>query len=240
VDDPRDRLIVALDVASVEDARAAIAAIGDAANFYKIGYELAYAGGLALAEQLADNGIKVFIDLKLHDIPNTVAAGIRSLRGLGASFITVHAYPTTMRAAVEARGDSAVKILGVTVLTSFSDQTLADAGYGLPLPALMEKRIADARAAGVDGVICSPTDLPIVKRVAPSGLLAVTPGIRPAGADAGDQARIATPAMAIAAGADHLVVGRPIMQAADRRAAAFAVQAEIAAALAQRSAVPAG
>ncbi len=226
---PRQRLIVALDVSSVEVAAALVARLGDAVSFYKIGYQLAFAGGLAYAHALIDAGKEVFIDLKLHDIGNTVAAGVKSVAKLGASFLTVHAYPQTMQAAVEAR-EGKLRILAVTVLTSYDDNDLEAAGYGIAVPELVARRAAQARDIGVDGVVCSAEEAAKVRAIVGAKLTLVTPGIRPAGADAGGQKRIATPAAAIAAGADYLVVGRPVIAAPDPKAAAEAIVAEIAAA----------
>src|SRR5437867_11968135 len=155
---PKDRLIVALDLPGVAEAEAMIARLGDSVSFYKIGYQLAYAGGLPLAQQLARSGKKVFVDLKLHDIGNTVARGVESVAKLGATFLTVHAYPQTMKAAVEARAGSDLKILAVTVLTSYDDGDLSEAGYALGVDALAQKRAAQARAIGVDGLVCSPRE----------------------------------------------------------------------------------
>jgi len=224
---PRERLIVALDLPSVEAAEALVARLGDAVSFYKIGYQLAYAGGLAYAQKLAGSGRQVFLDLKLHDIGNTVAQGVKSVARLGATFLTVHAYPQTMQAAVEAR-EGALRILGVTVLTSYDDNDLKAAGYATSVNALVASRAEKARALGVDGLVCSPEEAANVRAIAGAGMTLVTPGIRPAGAEAGDQKRIMTPAAAIAAGADYLVVGRPIVAAPDPRAAAEAIVAEIA------------
>jgi orotidine-5'-phosphate decarboxylase len=226
--DPRDRLIVALDVPSVEAAQALVARLGDAVSFYKIGYQLGFAGGLVYAQALTDAGKKVFLDLKLHDIGNTVAQGVKSVAKLGASFLTVHAYPQTMKAAVEAR-EGSLRILAVTVLTSYDDADLAAAGYDFTVPELVAERAAQARDIGVDGLVCSPAEAQKVRAVVGPRLALVTPGIRPAGADAGDQKRIATPAAAIAAGADYLVVGRPVVAAPDPKAVAAAIVAEIAA-----------
>jgi orotidine-5'-phosphate decarboxylase len=224
---PRERLIVALDVPSVEAAQSLVARLGDTVSFYKIGYQLAFAGGLAYAPVLAEAGKRVFLDLKLHDIGNTVAAGVKSVSRLGASFLTVHAYPQTMHAAVEAReGD--LRILAVTVLTSYDDADLAAAGYDFTVPELVAERAAQARDIGVDGLVCAATEAPKVRIVVGSKLALVTPGIRPAGADSGDQKRIMTPSAAMAAGADYLVVGRPIVAAADPKAAAEAIVEEIA------------
>jgi orotidine-5'-phosphate decarboxylase len=224
---PRERLIVALDLPSVEAAEALVAQLDDAASFYKIGYQLAYAGGLAYVEKLVGAGKKVFLDLKLHDIGNTVGQGVKSAARLGATFLTVHAYPQTMAAAVEARGD-ALRILAVTVLTSYDDDDLKAAGYETSVKALVARRAEQARALGIDGLVCSPEEAANVRAVAGVGMALVTPGIRPAGAATGDQKRIMTPAAAIAAGADYLVVGRPIVAAPEPRAAAEAIVAEIA------------
>jgi orotidine-5'-phosphate decarboxylase len=224
---PRERLIVALDLPSVEAAEALVARLGDAVSFYKIGYQLAYAGGLSYAQKLTGAGKQVFLDLKLHDIGNTVTQGVKSVARLGATFLTVHAYPQTMQAAVEARG-GALRILGVTVLTSYDDNDLKAAGYETSVKALVARRAGQARALGVDGLVCSPQEAANVRAVAGAGMALVTPGIRPAGAEAGDQKRIMTPAAAIAAGADYLVVGRPVVAASDPRAAAEAIVAEIA------------
>src|ERR1700730_2038669 len=224
---PRERLIVALDLSSVEAAEAMVAQLGDAVSFYKIGYQLAYAGGLAYAQKLAGAGKGVFLDLKLHDIGNTVAQGVKSVAKSGASFLTVHAYPQTMKAAVDAR-EGNLRILAVTVLTSYDDADLAAAGYDRAVPELVAARAAQARDIGVDGVVCSAAEADKIRGIVGTKLALVTPGIRPAGAAAGDQKRIMTPAKAIAAGADYLVVGRPILAAPDPKAAALAIVAEIA------------
>jgi orotidine-5'-phosphate decarboxylase len=224
---PRDRLIVALDVPSVAAAEAMIGKLGDSVTFYKIGYQLAYAGGLSLVHQLSSAGKKVFIDLKLHDIGNTVARGVESVAKLGATFLTVHAYPQTMKAAVDARAGSGLKILAVTVLTSYDDSDLHAAGYRLNVSDLVEARARQAQEIGVDGLVCSPEEAANVRRIVGERMNLITPGVRPAGSATGDQKRIMTPARAIAAGADYLVVGRPVMEASDPKAAANAIVAEI-------------
>jgi orotidine-5'-phosphate decarboxylase len=224
--EPRERLIVALDLPSVEAAAAMVARLGDAVSFYKIGYQLAFAGGLAYTPVLAAAGKRVFLDLKLHDIGNTVAEGVKSIARLGAAFLTVHAYPQTMKAAVEAR-EGALHILAVTVLTSYDDADLAAAGYDFTVPELVAERAAQARDIGVDGLVCAAAEAQRVRGIVGDRLKLVTPGIRPAGADAGDQKRIMTPAAAIAAGADYLVVGRPIIAAPDPKAAAEKIVEEI-------------
>jgi len=223
---PRDRLIVALDLPSVEAAQGMVAQLGDAVSFYKIGYQLAYAGGLASVPRLVDAGKQVFLDLKLHDIGSTVAEGVRSVARLGATFLTVHAYPQTMKAAVEAR-EGGLQILAVTVLTSYDDADLAAAGYHGTVAELVAQRAAQARDIGVDGLVCSAAEAAKVRAIVGSKLKLVTPGIRPAGTDAGDQKRIMTPAAAITAGADYLVIGRPILAAPDPKAAAQAIVEEI-------------
>lgn len=225
----RERLIVALDVPDVEAARAMIARLGDSVEFYKIGYQLGYAGGLPLIRELASSGKKVFADFKLHDIGNTVAKGVESVAKLGATFLTVHAYPQTMKAAVEARGAS-LQILAVTVLTSYDDDDLHAAGYRLNVTDLAEARAMQAQTLGVDGLVCSAEEVAKLHAVTGAQMRLVTPGIRPVGADAGDQKRIMTPAKAIAAGADYLVVGRPVMEATDPKHAAEQIVADIEAA----------
>jgi orotidine-5'-phosphate decarboxylase len=228
---PRDRLIVALDLPGADVAEAMVARLGDSVNFYKIGYQLAYAGGLPLVRKLAQSGKKVFLDLKLHDIGNTVARGVESLARLGATFLTVHAYPQTMKAAVEGRGMSDLKILAVTVLTSYDDGDLHVAGYRLGVSDLVEARAKQAQALGVEGLVCSPEEAARLRAIVGDEVVLVTPGIRPAGVAPGDQKRMMTPGRAIAAGADYLVVGRPVIEADDPEAAAEAIQGEIAQAL---------
>jgi len=232
--EPRSRLIVALDLPSVDAAEAMVMRLGDAVSFYKIGYQLAFAGGLGFAQKLTGAGKQVFLDLKLHDIGNTVAHGVKSVARLGAAFLTVHAYPQTMLAAVEAK-EGKLRILAVTVLTSYNDDDLKAAGYDAPVKSLVAYRAEQARVLGVDGVVCSPEEAANVRAIVGVNMALVTPGIRPAGTAAGDQKRIMTPAAAIAAGADYLVVGRPILAAIDPRAAAEAIVAEIARQLAKGS-----
>jgi orotidine-5'-phosphate decarboxylase len=224
----RDRLILALDLPSVAAAEAMVDRLGDAVSFYKIGYQLAFAGGLAFAETLVRSGRQVFLDLKLHDIGNTVAKGVESVAGLGAAFLTVHAYPQTMHAAVEACKGSALRILAVTVLTSYDDADLAAAGYNFTVTELVAERAAQASDIGVDGLVCSAAEAARLRAIVRDGMVLVTPGIRPEGADRDDQKRIMTPAAAIGAGADYLVVGRPILEAPDPKAAAEAIVKEIA------------
>lgn len=228
--DARERVIVALDVGSVAEAEALVARLGESVSFYKIGYQLAFAGGIDFARALAGAGKRVFLDLKLHDIGNTVARGVESVARLGASFLTVHAYPQTMHAAVDARRGSNLRLLAVTVLTSYDDADLAAAGYDFTVPELVAERAGQARDIGLDGVVCSGEEATMLRPLVGAGMLLVTPGIRPAGAAAGDQKRVMTPSAAVAAGADYLVVGRPVVAAPDPKAAAEAIIAEVASA----------
>lgn len=228
--DARERLIVALDVPTVKAAEALVARLGDSVCFYKIGYQLAFAGGLPFAADLIAAGKQVFLDLKLHDIGNTVTKGVESVARLGATFLTVHAYPQTMKAAVEGKQGSTLRILAVTVLTSYDDADLAAAGYELTVTELAAARAAQARDTGVDGLVCSAEEAAALRKIAGPGMVLVTPGIRPAGSATGDQKRVMSPARAIASGANYLVVGRPIVEAGDPKASAEAIVAEIDAA----------
>jgi orotidine-5'-phosphate decarboxylase len=228
--DPRNRLILALDLPTVAAAEAMVERLEESVTFYKVGYQLAYSkGGLDFAESLAQAGYHVFLDLKLHDIGNTVARGVENVARMGVNFLTVHAYPQTMHAAVEARGDS-LRILAVTVLTSYDDADLAAAGYDFTVSELAAERAAQARDIGIDGLICSAEEAAKLRTIVGPERLLVTPGIRPTGASTGDQKRIMTPKAAISAGADYLVVGRPILEAVDPKAAADQIIAEITAA----------
>jgi orotidine-5'-phosphate decarboxylase len=224
-----DRLILALDVPCVTEARALVEKLGDSVSFYKIGMELAYSGdGFAFADELAKRGKKIFLDLKLHDIPNTVQRATAQIARRGVNFLTVHAFPQTMAAAKQGAAGSDLKLLAVTVLTSYDDDDLAAAGYRYQVRDLVPHRAQQAKALGIDGLVAAASEAAELRRAIGSDMLIVTPGIRPAGGDAGDQKRIATPMAAIAAGADYLVVGRPITEARDPRAAAEAIQHEIA------------
>jgi orotidine-5'-phosphate decarboxylase len=223
----RDRVIVALDLADVEAAEKTIWTLGDSIGFYKIGYELVMAGGLNLAEDLVQGGKKVFLDMKLHDIGNTVMHATKRAAKLGATFLTVHAFPQTMRAAVEGRGDSDLGVLAVTVLTSWDDGDLKDAGYSATVPELVARRAAQAEAIGVDGLVCAPSEAKDLRQRLGAKMLLVTPGIRPAGSEKGDQKRIMTPGDAIKAGVDYMVIGRPIVAAEDPKAAAEKIVEEI-------------
>jgi orotidine-5'-phosphate decarboxylase len=228
---PRQRLIVALDAPDVAQAERWVETLGDSALFYKLGMELIYGGGFGLAERLIRAQKRVFIDLKLHDIPNTVERATAQIARLGAWFLTVHGYPQTMRAAVAGARGSRLKLLAVSVLTSSDDSDLAEAGYAIGVRDLVQRRAAQAEAIGVDGVIASAAEAAMLRAARSRDFLIVTPGIRPLGAGVADQKRVATPGQAIADGADYLVVGRPVTQAVDQRAAADAIVGEIAAAL---------
>ena len=227
----RERLIVGLDVSSRAEAEAIVAALGDDVSFYKIGYQLAFAGGLPLVEELTRAGKKVFLDCKLLDIANTVEKGIESIARMGAAMTTIHAYPHAMKAAAKAAEGTSLLVLAVTVLTSLDKDDLAASGYAAgSVQDLVATRAAQARDAGIGGLVASAAEAKALRGIIGAEMALVTPGIRPAGADAGDQKRIATPADAIRDGASHLVVARPIIAAADPLAAARAILAEMAAA----------
>jgi len=228
----RDRLIVALDVDGVAEAQTLVDRLGDTVSFYKIGYQLVFSGGLPFAKALAASGKQVFLDMKLHDIGNTVARGVEAIAGMGMTFLTVHAYPQTMRAALEGASGSALKILGVTVLTSYDEADVSAAGYAKTVSELVAHRVVQARDIGVHGLVMSPEEAAAARRAVGPAMLLVTPGVRPAGSSAGDQKRVMTPAAALQAGADHLVIGRPITAASDPKAAAEAILAEMAAGIA--------
>ena len=228
---PRERLIVGLDVPTVREAETIVATLGDDILFYKIGYQLAFAGGLEFARELAQGGKKIFLDMKLLDIDNTVASGVENIAKMGMSMLTLHAYPKAMRAAVKAAEGSGLCLLGVTVLTSMDEQDLVDAGYEYDPHTLVLKRAEQARIAGMGGIVCSAEEASAVRKVIGPDMALVTPGIRPAGADKGDQKRVMTPADALKAGSSHLVVARPIVKADDPKAAAQAILAEMATAL---------
>ncbi len=221
------RLIVALDLPTRAAAEALVERLGDAVCAYKIGLELLASDGMALARDLAAAGAGVFLDWKLHDIGATVERATAAIAATGAGeLLTVHAEPQVMAAAVRGRGgERRLKLLGVTVLTSLSDPDLADLGYATGVRALVERRVRQAVDAGLDGVVASPQEAALARAVGGPGFLVVTPGIRPAGSGADDQARAATPAEALAAGASRLVVGRPITGAPAPRQAAVRITA---------------
>ena len=237
--DNKDRLIVALDVSGATQARQIVQAIGDAATTYKIGKQLFTAEGPQVVRDLVASGRKVFLDLKYHDIPNTVAAAVRSAAELGVSMLTVHASGGSkmLKAAAEAASQSPAKpmVLAVTVLTSLSDADLQELGVAGNVLSQVLRLGALARAAGCGGLVASAQEARELRTALGEDFAIVTPGVRPAGASAGDQARVVTPKDAIAAGATYLVVGRPILEAPDPAKAAQQIADEIAAACQQEA-----
>jgi len=226
-DTMRERLIVGLDLPTLKEAEKAVRELEGVVSFYKIGYQLAFAGGLDFARELASGGTKVFLDMKLLDIDNTVAKGVENIVKMGMTMLTLHAYPRAMRAAVEAAKGSDLCLLGVTVLTSMDEQDVIDAGYEYDPHTLVLRRSEQALHAGMGGIVCSAEEAEAVRRIVGPDMAVVTPGIRPSGSDHGDQKRVVSPAQAIRNGSSHLVVGRPIVAAPDRRAAAEAILAEM-------------
>lgn len=229
-----DRLMLPVDVPSIRDAEALVSRTEGKVGVYKIGMELQFAGGLEFARDLAADGKKIFLDVKLHDIDNTITQAIRNVARMGMTFVTLHGYPKTMRAAVKGlaeEGNPALCLLGVTVLTSMDEDDLVAAGYRGPVADLVSARARDARDAGMGGIVCAATEAQNMRAILQDELVIVTPGIRPKGSAANDQRRVMTPEDAIRAGSDYLVVGRPISKAEDPGAAADAVVAEIEAAL---------
>ncbi|RJG43257.1 orotidine-5'-phosphate decarboxylase [Mesorhizobium sp. DCY119] len=226
----RDRLIVGLDVPTLKEAEAAVRELEGTVTFYKIGYQLAFAGGLDFARELASGGTKVFLDMKLLDIDNTVAKAVENIVKMGVSMLTLHAYPKAMKAAVAAAQGSDLCLLAVTVLTSMDQQDVIDAGYEYDPHTLVLRRSEQALQAGMGGIVCSADEASAVRKIVGPDMAVVTPGIRPAGSEHGDQKRVVTPAQAIRNGSSHLVVARPIVAAVDRRAAAEAILQEMSAA----------
>jgi orotidine-5'-phosphate decarboxylase len=226
----RDRLIVGLDVPTIVEAEKIVRDLDGVATFYKIGYQLAFAGGLDFARELASGGTKIFLDMKLLDIDNTVAKGVENVVKMGVSMLTIHAYPKAMKAAAEAARGSGLCLLGVTVLTSMDGEDMTDAGYEYDPHTLVLRRAEQALAAGMGGIVCSAGEAAAARKIVGPHLAVVTPGIRPAGADHGDQKRVVAPGDAIRNGSSHLVVGRPIVKAGDRRAAAQAILTQMASA----------
>jgi len=223
----QERLIVGLDVPTVREAETAVRELDGVVSFYKIGYQLAFAGGLDFARELASGGTKVFLDMKLLDIDHTVAKGVENIAKMGMTMLTIHAYPKAMRAAVEAARGSDLCLLAVSVLTSMDEQDMIDVGYEYDPHTLVLRRSEQALHAGMGGIVCSAAEAEAVRRIVGPDMAVVTPGIRPSGSDHGDQKRVVTPAQAIRSGASHLVVARPIIAASDRRAAAEAILAEM-------------
>ncbi|WP_139974672.1 orotidine-5'-phosphate decarboxylase [Ochrobactrum sp. CGA5] len=226
-DQASGRLIVGLDVPTIAEAEKVVEELGDTVSFYKIGYQLVFAGGLDFAKSLVAAKKKVFLDMKLLDIDNTIAKGVENVAKMGVSMLTLHAYPKAMRAAVEASRGSELCLLGVTVLTSMDDADLREAGYSDNAEALVLKRARQAGEAGMGGVVASAVEAATIRQTVGPNMAIVTPGIRPAGSEKGDQKRVMTPADALKAGASHLVVARPIIGAVDRKAAALAILEEM-------------
>ena len=218
---------------SPEEASRLVGQIGEGADFYKVGMELYAVAGMPFVRELLALGKRVFLDLKLYDIGETVKRATRQIVQSGVTFLTVHGSETVMRAAVEGRGNKATRLLAVTVLTSFDQQDLADLGYRTPISELVALRVKKAIASGVDGVVCSPLELTDVRRIGGADLTLVTPGVRSHGAAAGDQKRVATPAEAMRSGADYLVIGRQVTRAADPRKACNEILEELTAAAAK-------
>lgn len=222
------QLIVALDVSSRTRAEEIVSLLGDAVDFYKIGYQCFYgADGFALGKDLLKAGKKVFFDLKLLDIDNTVEKGVAAIAETGATMLTVHAYPQCMRAAMRGAAGSDLCVLGVSVLTSMDDADVAEAGFARDTAGLVALRAQQARDAGIGGLVASAHEAEMVRTIVGPKMAIVTPGIRPAGAALGDQKRAMTPGDALAAGATHLVVGRPVVAAADPAAAARSILADM-------------
>ncbi len=222
-------VIVALDVPSAAEALQLIEKIGDAIAYYKVGMELYAAAGREFVSQIGELGKKIFLDLKLYDIGETVKRATEQLVGNYVSLLTVHGSRAVMEAAVAGRGSASTKLLAVTVLTSFDQQDLAELGFNVPVSDLVDLRVRNAVESGMDGVICSPLDARRVRELAGPGLTIVTPGVRSHGSVTGDQKRFATPREAMDAGANYLVIGRQITRAADPRAACEEILAELCA-----------
>lgn len=223
-------IIVALDVETAGEARSIVSCLRPRVNFFKVGLELYAAAGMPLVRELIDQGCDVFLDLKLYDIPETVKRAVAQIARLPIRFLTVHAVPSVMRAAVEGRAAAEVRILAVTVLTSFGPADLRDLGYTCGASDLVATRTRQALEAGVDGVVCSPLEAAAARAIAGPRLAIVTPGVRSPGKAVGDQKRVATPAEAVRGGADYIVMGRQITRAPNPAAEAARVLEEIGAA----------
>jgi len=220
-------IIIALDVESAGEARALVTRLGDSVSFYKVGMELYAAAGMEFVRELVGQGRQVFLDMKFYDIGETVKRAVAQVARSGVSFLTVHGSGAVMRAAVEGRGDSQLKLLAVTVLTSFDETDLADLGYPCAVRDLVALRVRKAMEAGVDGLVCSPLEVAEVRRMTGIRAILVTPGVRSAGAGKGDQKRVATPAEATRDGANYLVIGRQVTRSEDPRAEVLRICDEI-------------
>jgi orotidine-5'-phosphate decarboxylase len=208
-------IIVALDVESAEEARALVGRLGGAIDFYKVGMELYAAAGMAIVRELLEQGKRVFLDLKFYDIPETVKRAVAQVSRTGVTFLTIHAVGSVMRAAIQGKEDDGLKLLAVTVLTSFGREDLDELGYSCEVSEMVATRTRQAMAAGINGVVASPLEAVAVRQILRPEVLLVTPGVRSPGRAKGDQKRVATPAEAIRDGADYLVIGRQITRAAD-------------------------
>ncbi|MDZ4797299.1 MAG: orotidine-5'-phosphate decarboxylase [Bryobacteraceae bacterium] len=224
----KNPLIIALDLESADAARSMVRSLGDSVRFYKVGLELYAAAGPDLLSELVAEGCEVFLDLKLHDIGETVKRAAAQVARRGARFLTVHAVPQVMRAAMEGKAGSSLRILGVTVLTSLDQLDLAADGHSHSVEDLVALRVRNAVAVGLDGIVCSPLEVARVREITGPDTVLVTPGVRSAGADAGDQKRVSTPAQAVADGANYLVIGRQVTRAADPRAEVLRILEELA------------
>jgi orotidine-5'-phosphate decarboxylase len=222
-----DPVIIALDFESAREADELVAALGDSAGFYKVGMELYAAAGMDYVRCLVDRGKRVFLDLKYYDIGETVRRSVAVAARSGATFLTVHGVGQVMRAAIEGRGDSAMKLLAVTVLTSFDQQDVRELGYDCALADLVAQRVRLARQVGVDGIVGSPLEARAIRAEAGADAILVTPGVRSRGAAAGDQKRVATPARAVRDGANYVVIGRQVTRAGDPAAALAAIHEEL-------------
>lgn len=221
-------IIVALDVDSAVEARRIVDAIGGATNFYKVGMELYAAAGMEFVRELKGRGCQVFLDMKFYDIGETVKRAVAQVAKAGVDLLTVHGSKEVMRAAVDGRGNASLRLLGVTVLTSFDQTDLADLGYPCTVEDLVALRVKNACDAGMDGVVCSPLELGRVRKLAGREMLTVVPGVRSAGESTGDQKRVATPADAMRDGASYLVIGRQVTRASDAKAEVERIANEIA------------
>jgi orotidine-5'-phosphate decarboxylase len=225
---PKDPSIVALDVETAAEARELVSSIGPAVDFYKVGMELYAAAGMEFVRELIGSGKHVFLDMKFYDIGETVKRAVKQVAASGVRFLTVHGSQAVMQAAVEGRGASGLQLLAVTVLTSFDQSDLADLGYSCAVSDLVSLRVRKARAAGIDGIVCSPLEVASVRAMAGPEAILVTPGVRSKGTGTGDQKRVATPEEAIRAGADYLVMGRQITRAPNARMEVERILSELA------------
>lgn len=227
----KDRLILPLDVPTIEEARTIVTETSEFVGVYKIGMQLQFSNGLSFASDLVKEGLKVFLDVKLLDIENTIELAVANIAKMGVSFVTIHAYPNNMQAAVRGLGKAKMCLLGVTVLTSMDNEDLRMAGYRETVDNLVRSRCLSAKNYGMGGIVCSPHEVSVLREIVGSSMVVATPGIRPINTPSDDQKRVATPKQAIEWGSDYLVVGRPIIQSKDRKGAARQILEEIETAL---------